>query len=437
MLRKLLPIALGFLLVFLPACGNHPIPPSDKETLVLAIFEDNARVSEQVTLFNENNDDYNIVVKRYIRTPHEIESDGIATLQREIMSGKGPDIIDYGSLYNAGDIAGGYTEDLLDWFDSTADFAAEDFYANIMESYKYQGALYAMPVSFRLKTLVGTQDNLGSVNHWTVEGMMACYEQYADDKILYPGETKLDVLGRILSGSMGYYIDWETGICRFDSEEFKQVMMFSDRFPAHFMPDDDFSAKRIFLDDGALLYPLILSNIYDIRRSEIIFGDADIAYIGFPVTGINGTMIMSYGPMLSISIGSSHKEAAWAFIRQFLGDEYQDGIDDELPIRRDALEKMLLDSRDVEYDGAGEIIARSVVMFEGEDDAYIYHLPEQQADALRDLIENAELNASVDYKLYQLLMEEAAGYLMGNKSLEETVDVMQGRASIYVNEKIK
>ncbi|MCL2052695.1 MAG: ABC transporter substrate-binding protein [Lachnospiraceae bacterium] len=420
---------------FFTACGVSDSNQAGKTILELAIFEDNPKVNEQVAIFNKNNDTYEITIKKYERSPFEPENDGILRLQREIMAGKGPDIIDYGRMYNTGDILGRYTENLSIWIDNSDAIQHGDFFTNILDSFAYRGGLYAMPVSFRLKTFAGVKEIIGERSFWTAEEMIACYEKYPD-KILYPGQTKTAVLGRILAGSMGYYIDWENGTCYFNDDEFKKIMTFSDTFPANLSLDDDFSIKQTFIDGGALLYPLTVMNIFDISRTELIFGDSDISYIGFPVTGTNGTMIESSGPMLAISIASNHKEMAWKFILQFLSDDFQHSLDEDLPISRNVLEMKIANNKNPEYNGLGKPIAKSELIFEGEDPVNIYYITETQGSTLLYIIENARLNVSLDYMLYLLLLEEAESYLLGNKPLAEAVEIMQSRATIYVNEKL-
>lgn len=51
------------------------------------------------------------------------------------------------------------------------------------------------------------------------------------------------------------------------------------------------------------------------------------------------------------------------------------------------------------------------------------------------LIEEAAIANVKDYQLYSLLWEEADSYFSGSKSLEDTVRVMQSRASIYISER--
>ena len=105
------------LVLLLVGCKNDT--EDEVTTLTLASFGDNSELSEQVELFNQNHTDYKIEIKQYQRSEH-IEEDGIAQLQKEIISGKGPDIINFGMDYSVTDIMGEYTENLYPYITETA-----------------------------------------------------------------------------------------------------------------------------------------------------------------------------------------------------------------------------------------------------------------------------------------------------------------------------
>ena len=408
-------------------------------TLVLASFQDNPVLGRQVELFNRSHDDYQIEIQKYTRWD-SAEEDGRARMQREIISGKGPDLIDFGSDYATGDIVGCYTEDLYPYLESGLE-NPEDYFRNIWDAFRYKDGLYAVPTCFTLSTFAGINENLGGRSGWNIQEMMDCYEERRDEMILYPGEQKIDVFGTILNGSMEYYIDWENGLCSFDGKEFRQVLEFANSFPDSLNLEEDFSVKQTFLDGRALLLPLKIADIYDICNAGFIFGGSEISYIGFPVEGKSGTIINVPGPVLAISIGSGHKEVCWEFITQFLGKEYQGELDSGLPVCRSVLEEKLRAGMETEYsqdqEGKRSPIAKAYIRIEGEDPIEVYQITQAQADTLLHLIESAGLSTSNDRPLYNAVIEEARRYFAGERTLEETLRNIQGRASIYVNERIQ
>lgn len=435
---------IGFVLlmiasILLTACGQQNGQKKGITVLTLAIFEENPEVSKQVALFNQNNTSYSIEIRQYERSDQP-EEDGCARLQREILSGKGPDLIDYGSQYASSDVVGGYTENLLPWLETGAEESKGEYFTNILEAFSYNGNLYAMPVSFTLQTFAGSKQMLGGLEQWNIQEMISCYEGKKEEMILYPGETKTDVFGTILTGSMDYYIDWNGGTCSFDGDEFRKVLEFANRFPEYLEMAEDFSVKQTFLEGKALLLPLRLATPFDICRAEYIFGASDLSYIGFPVEGSCGTVVTSTGPMLAMSAASEHKEAAWEFIRQFLGRQYQEEIASGFPVSRSVLEEKLTQYGEVEYtveDGNQKPVSKEKIFFEGEEPVDIYSITKEQADILMNLIASVTISIANDYQLYNILLEEAGSYFAGDKTLEEAAGMIQSRASIFVSERVK
>ena len=142
-MKKLL-LLIG-LVLGLTACGNDGEPVNGVMTLKLAMFQDNSQVREQVLLFNETHTDYQIEIVEYKRSNNPQE-DGIAKLQREIISGEGPDIIDFGTSFTTSDIVGEYTENLLPYLEQESGL---ELFDNILETFYYEDKLYALHIPKR------------------------------------------------------------------------------------------------------------------------------------------------------------------------------------------------------------------------------------------------------------------------------------------------
>jgi len=438
--RKRIPLFITlvtFLLFFLSACGNTESAESQTQgntTLVLADFENSSYLRKLAESYQQTHADVSIEIRQYERSD-QTEEDGVLLLQREIVSGTGPDLINYGSGYTTSDIVGAYTEDLLPRLTGQG-----TYYDNILQAFVYQEKLYAVPLGFTLKSFVGAAEHLDHRESWTIREMMACYEAQRDERILYPGEQKIDVFATMMSGSLEYYIDWETGECRFDGEEFCAVMEFCNGFPDHLEITEDFSTKQTYLDDKALLLPISVQDAFDICKAEYIFDDREITFIGFPVESGCGTMIRPSGPVLAINSVSTHSEAAWDFIEWCLGEECQNEMTSGFPINRNALETRLAEAMKTEYetgsDGSQTPVVKDQILFEGDDPEAFYCITQGQADALRSLIETADRSSTTDMEIYKILLEEIEAYFSGQKGLEETADIIQARVAVYINEKI-
>ena len=155
-------IILLVLTLCLSSCGRKE--NQGPVVLVLASFYGESELQKQVDVFNQNHTDYQIEIKSYQRADIS-EEDGIAQIQREIIAGNGPDLIDFGSMYSNTDVIGGYTEDLMPYLEGNLD----KYFTNILESFCYKGSLYAIPVSFTLDTFAGSKEALGGREQWNIQ----------------------------------------------------------------------------------------------------------------------------------------------------------------------------------------------------------------------------------------------------------------------------
>lgn len=418
--------------LLLSGCGEAA--EEEVATLVLGTFGENPMLSQQVEIFEAEHPGYEIEIRIYDRYEQE-EGDGIARLQREIVSGQGPDIINFGYGYSVTDILGEYTENLFPYLEENM------YFDNVLQAFSYQEGLYAMPVSFSLKTFVGRRSLIGERESWSIGELIDCYEQEKErlggSLLLYPGEIKKDVFGTIITGNIENYVDWEQRACRFTEEEFLRVMEFANSFPDTLMITEDFSPLECFGSGGALLYPMVLDGVYDICKAERILKEEPV-YIGYPVDCEDGTVIQASELMLAISSVSKHKEMAWEFLRQFLTEGYQRGITVGFPVNRAALEYQLEQGKNMEYrvdeEGKMKPVAQDEILFEGEEPIKIYQLTEAEGDTLRALIERASIPSAYDDRLHRILLEEVESYFCGDKTAKQAAEVMQGRAEMYIGE---
>lgn len=439
-MKKLCYLTVIVLSLLFIGCGQRQGESDEVVILTLATFSDSAQLKKQVELFNQKQTGYCIEVKQYYRS-ERIEEDGVAKIQKEILSGKGPDIIHFGKDYSITDIRGNYTEDLYPYVEKLTQNSENEYFENIFEAFSYKNGLYAIPVDFSLETYAGSKSKAGDIKSVTIDELVNIYNEEKKKQdgnlMLYPGETKKAVFGSLIMYGIENYVDWEEGTVRFDSDEFRSVLEFSNQFPDRLVIGEDYSPMDSFANGEALLYPVSISNVYDICAAELVLKD-DITYIGYPTQQSSGTVIEPGEVTLAISSGSEHKEIAWEFISQFLMLDYQTQLTDALPVHQKALEFQIENAMEPEFEvddlGNQVMLSKSQIKFEGEEPIPIYQISKQQGEVLISLIKDAVLGASFDSTLHSILLEEAEGYFNGDKTVDETTKVMQGRALAYMGE---
>lgn len=405
----------------------------DEKILTVGIFQEDTDFLKKVSIFNQENE-YKIEIVRYDSVSYG--EDPYQQLKIEIAAGKGPDIINFGGGYSESVAAGSLTDDLYVYMDSDGAFQREAYFENILKAYEVDEELPVVPESFSIDTAVGLSEYFQNMEEWNYQELSAIYERHKEGHILYPGESKSDVFGFLCTGSMSEYMDWEKGSCNFDKEQFKDMVNFSNAFPDQMVYSEDMKIRQMFADGTALLYRSSISNVWGTGLNRALFEGKDITYLGYP--GI-GNVAKASHIVLGINANSQHKEAAWKLIKYFLSEDYQTSSATNLPIHQNALLHRIEEAKKIQYKEAdGEKIpVVKELYFEGEDAVQIDCITEKDADTLLALIESVRENSEVDYSLYNIILEEIQPFFDGDKSLEDTVKVIQSKLSIAMAEKLK
>ena len=64
----------------------------------------------------------------------------------------------------------------------------------------------------------------------------------------------------------------------------------------------------------------------------------------------------------------------------------------------------------------------------------LYAVTQEQYDTVMELIESTTNFLDYDQSVLSIITEEAAGYLAGDRSVEETSRLIQSRVSLYIQE---
>ena len=421
---------------------NTPKDGRIKLTLA-AIGDDDYNLSDYINGFNSSQDKYYVEKSEteYYRSygdedeEEEPVEDGIIKLQREVICGEGPDIIDYGTAFCTSDIAGEYVEDLSVYLTKEYGDYNEKFYGNVFNAFSYKGKIYAIPSGFCIKTLVGKTKNLGGLESWDLEQMIDTYNEQQDMK-LWPSATQMGVLTDVLIPNMEKYLDWENGKALFDSDSFMELLTFTKGLTTSPGKKPDYNDLA---ENKALLYYLYASGEFDVSQVQRVFRDDDVTYIGYPSDDKNGTMVQTGGTTLAISIASKEKEGAWEFIKYVLSDEAQKKVQDGFSVNRKVMQDRILEAQTPEYTDSGsgdqEPSAKAEYYLSEDETISIYSISEDEAKETEKLLNSQFCSANVDWKLYYVVLEESQAYLEGMQELDKTIENIQSRANIYVAEK--
>lgn len=360
------------------------------------------RVAEAMNQFNRASDTYRV----------EVETYGSAQdLQLKLAAGDVPDLLywDQGTLEDGPSISllakKGYLLDLEPFFDRDEELSTEDFIPNLLELAKSQaGGLYAMPIEFYYVTLIGQKDYVGDTPGWTVSDMLAAAEQKPEDMEMWEYISQWDMLDILLRCNLSDLMDLDAGTCNFRTQEFYDMLTLSrDYFPSEVGESYTPSGSAMLQGEGGL--GRVGQFASDVLRP---LEEQGKTLIGYPGAGDSGLSIIFYREM-SILAQSAQQGGAWEFLRTLYSYDYQYGC--RSAVRADAFN----DREDwyVEINGSCTM---------------------EESQAARELIYQATQLRLAEYPCANIIQEEAAAFFAGDKTAEETADIIQSRVEIYLAE---
>ncbi len=422
-----------------------------KTILTLATqYIGSSALSDAIINFNRSSDKYRISVQDYSEYNTEDDySAGLTKLNTEILAGNLPDmLILNGEMPYEQYAAKGILEDLYPYIDSDSEISREDFFPTVMAALEVDGKLCQAASSFGIQSVMGAKSVVGDTPGWT-------YEQYNAALATMPEGctgfsrymTRDDMLRNLLSADIGYYVNWTTGECRFDSPEFVNLLNFAAGFPAEPPSDDEYVDDMTLISEGRqMLLNAYISNFDDVLYNDVYFGQNNATYIGYPTNeGVGNTLSVNGG--IAITKNCADKDGAWQFVRTFLTEKGQDEMYDyNLPTNMKLFNRYLEHEMTPEYekdasgnfvlDENGNRIPVSKGGF-GTADGHVYEIyaiTQEQADNLRAVINSTTKLANYNDSIFDIVNEQAQAFFAGQKSADEVAKLIQSKANIYVNE---
>lgn len=417
--------------IFMLYTKVDPSTITDKKVITFGAMWVDESLKKAAIAFNKESKDYRIEFIDY-----SDQQDPEAKMNAEIAAGNIPDILDlsYGpaEMY----AAKGMLEDLMPYLEKDTDLSPDDFLPTVLEAMKTGDKLYTVSPSFGITTLIGRSSEVGKDIGWTFEDMKALIDKKAGKSRPFFDNYKQNMIYSF-SYTIDDFVDWQTGECSFDSQDFKDILELCntglDGEPNY---DEERSYTKAYQNDEVLF----MEGWITIEQLEVyrqMFGE-DITFIGYPNKDKSGSYFQ-FNSKVAISSKSENKEAAWEFVRTLLTMEYQstEGNIYDIPTRKDSYDMMVRAKMTTkEYkDELGQTV-RPLDGGTGWDDLMVEIKPMSQADIdkFNELIENTHKRSSYTAKIMEIIEEEVKPYFKGEKDVNATADVIQSRVKTYVNE---
>ena len=455
-------------------------PSKEKKIITLATLNMDSEMRTLISDFNKNSSEYRIKVTDYSEyNTGDDYTAGITKLNTEIIAGRVPDIIAVGYFMPIDQYAAkGILEDLTPYIerDLGKDTLVEDFFKTLRDD---NGKLYEAYPAFTMQTLVGLRSVVGDEADWSFKKLQEAFATLPEGaSIVGDYYSRTSALYMFLYSNMDKFVNWETGKCTFDSQDFIDLLETVKTFPA----DEDIKSndgETAYVSDQVkvLTGKQLLSNanaysLTDFRANTFYaYGKDDISFVGYPGTG---AAFSAVGMGYAISAKSENKEAAWQFVSRILTEDYQNGQNkygyyNGFPTNEAVFDKMMeaeatptfdenavisstyvvgnngtssdggLSEREPYYSGATNDKGvheqpKTTYGFGGDFTVEIYAMTEQEKEVVLDLLKNTTTFMRYDSSLSDIINEEIQPFFKGEKSAADAAKMIQSRATIYVNE---
>ena len=394
---------------------------SGKTILTYKTTSISSEIKELIVRFNKENPDYYIVIEECPESQDRYTFR--EKVEIEIAAGYGPDIIDAVSVRSPyALIEKGVIEELTPYIEESG-IDREAYFPVAFQGFKIENGVYGIGVGMNLFSWCADSSIFTGEEDLSLENMLDILEGLEEDKIFRNGRDSAALVYDWLSSSDTLYgmVDWQVGTCDFTGDTFRRILELAARY-------GDGEGKGA---DGYIM------NRVDIYNYRFYAGyDNSIKNSGRVLTGVAGeekgvhTLGMS---TLAINAASENKEGAWQFLCYLLQEEVQEELGTDaarfsFPVNRQA------------FYNAGNYWCEQYIGFwskPAEDPEWEIEtdwFTEEQLEDLNALFAKAVFFPWRTEEILSIIEEETALYFDGSKGMEETIDIIQNRVQLYLNE---
>lgn len=345
----------------------------------------------------------------------------------EMIAGKGPDLL----LVSAADFLTLAEKGLLlDITPAIEKDTRQEMFGSVLDLGSVNDTLYALPQNLSYHTLV-TSDAVWDKDSWTVEDVTALLEKSGNhaNPILFFGRkvTSSELLSKILLPDLenSPFLDFEKGICYFDSEAFIHILELCKQYGAPTLESTEYiSGRQKMLAQGEIITSTL--SLYDglasFSQTMNEYGPA-VHIVGFPD---RGTEILS-STYLVVNARTTEYSAVKEYLNFLLSYENQYTL--VHPVRKDVFENRLT------KDPVSGMYYMPLTL-DNSNSAQIQ--PKPNGDSyLEDylaFLENAKPADNSHPAVWDIIYQELNAYLNSGKSARDTAAVIQSRVQIYLDE---
>lgn len=353
----------------------------------------------------------------------------------ELATGEGPELMwvdkeDMGILAEKGV--------LMDLTEVIPEEIYEQLFPGVIQDGTINGTLVGISPFFSVQSMAVPNAVWGE-GSWTLSDLLAVAEARDDWDVLLANPylmSNYNLFCKLLPGLEGTpFLDLEQKKAHLDHENFARLLELCMQYGNPYGSDPEYlgwdevgrlmheaqcAAQLSYLEQGFQEFSSLLAD----------FGD-DIHLVGFPSYGDSGHYMGSPNGYLVVNKNAAHLEEIKEYMALFLDYDSQMALTFACSVRRDVTE----DRVQVNFDGEPVFVTYDSSY--GQLQSPIEDLKPDGTTYIKEYMDFLE--SSVPWpedpsQISAILKEELGAYFSGAKSLEETVDVLQNRVQLYLDE---
>lgn len=421
-------------LSFSIATGKENVTQKPKTEIVLGCMNEPASIRNAVARFNRENSDYIITLIDYWSADSKTLSDNINILYREILAGKGPDIIELNPEYVDYLMLGekGALKDLTPYLANSPVVSPDALVDSVYNALLTEDKLFILPTNFELHNLITKSSRAESQTPWTMEQITEILDKNINLENNFVSKEQL------LWYCTTYSLDVEKLRKDLESEMqmIRQYLQLANRMPENTTYNPSYSARQ----EGNLLFEeCSISDTLTYMTKKSIWG-SDSIFTGYPGAAGNGMVFFPHNSF-GINAASHYQDVAWQFVENYFTDSGQEEIAPNwnFSILKTTLEKQLESSMGIEtyinengYET--EIPIFSYLWDDEQTYRDVYAPREKDIQEIRNMIYGAKKIRQNGQLLLTIIKEEAIYYFAGQKTLDEVINRITNRMQLLLKE---
>lgn len=415
---------------------DEDLPSVPEQTLSVFGLTKSDTVQQAITQFQKENPDVQVEFSSLDKTGNEVTTEDIRTLNTELLSGNGADVLLLDGLPADSYIEKGMLEDLTDLYGEIAGSA--DYLETIMENTVQSGGkIYGLPVKFSVPLMFGNQDTEQALEN--LDSLAAYLEKNPDADIFGPAKSSYirDMLFILYQDE----IMGEDG--KINTQTLEKLLLTVEKIAEN--SGEEGNVSYLAEDSVGLASPFaanedgldVMSNADAVGTTDV--GSLSSMMVPYAVMRQKGlepeTVRNMYHPQGTVGINSAsgQKELAEEFVKYLFADEIQSAaLNDGFPVLLSAL-----DGKVQEAAAASGGFAASVAVA-GEDgidmELTASYPEEEEVHAFTELCRTLDTPMEQNRIVWNIYQEEADSFMEGSAGADEAAKNIAQKVDTYLAE---